>query len=251
MIIKQKKAAKSAPEINLPNMTQTFFAEVIEATKLNHAEIAEKLDTGKHATLTESKVSQYLTFKATVSRGRLLELSRRTEELGWKIPIAERMLLAEFFRQHAEPPVEKSNSELAKIDKSETRSYKAQIAALEKSIGRLVESELNTEIIIGLVILLTQKLTPRHEWSGGGMVNPAWMNAVLGGDSSGSPIMRWLQWDFMTLDEAEKYLLAQTNDKKDAVKFKPKSTTKPTENSKTSAKPRPKKSPTKRTTSTK
>ncbi len=214
MVRDMKKLTKSTHHIKRPNTTQMFFAEIVAESKLTHAEIAEKLDKGENATLTDTKISQFLNGHAKVSKGRLLELAKQVKTLGWKNSVAEMLLLEDFFSQHSELSVEASKDILRTVDKSTARSRKTKIDALEKAIDGLVQSELDTATIVGLVIFLTQKLTPLHEWSGGGFVNPAWMNQVLGGDASDSPEMRWLQWNFLMLDEAELFLQAQVDDKK-------------------------------------
>jgi hypothetical protein len=216
-----KKLTKSTHQIKPPNPTQMFFAEIVTESKLTHAKIVEELDKRANQTLTEAKISQYLNGHATVSKKRLLELAKLVKALGWKNSVAEMLLLEDFFIQNSELSVEASKDILRTVDKSSTRSRKTKIDALEKSIDGLVQSEFDTATIVGLVIFLTQKLTPPNQWSGGGFVNPAWMNQVLGGDGSDNSGMRWLQWKFLTLDETEPYLQAQVNDTKDAVKFKP------------------------------
>lgn len=241
-----KKLTKSTHHIKRPNTTQMFFAEIVTESKLTHEKIVEELDKKANQTLTEAKISQYLNGHATVSKKRLLELAKLVKALGWKNSVAEMLLLEDFFIQNSELSVEASKDILRTIDKSTARSRKTKIDALEKSIDGLVKSELDTATIVGLVIFLTQKLTPPHEWFGGGLVNPAWMNQVLGGDGSDNSGMRWLQWKFLTLDETEQYLQAQVNDNKDAVKFKPITATQSV--TKKSAKPKAdKKSPAKRT----
>lgn len=178
---------------------QTFMAEIKSVTGLTHAEIAEQLDTRQEAILTETTFSQYLNGSKPMSDKRLLELAKRTRELGWNIPCVEMMLEIDmvFSQQWLHDSEQRKRKNLKKIE----RSKLIAIQALTKNIHRLVKLNLDDKTIVALVVLLTQKYS---EYStNGGEIDLPKLAALLGVNNQEFQNKRWLHFDFLTSDEAE------------------------------------------------
>ena len=189
---------------------QQFFAEIKVATGKSNAEIALALDPKSIFALTENMVSQYLTGKRALSENRFIDFVKRAHVLGWHTPSVEGMM--GYFEKYPDLPLEKLRGlreELKQTNKKSGRSEKFAIAAVEKSIAKLVEYNWDAEMIVGLSVMLTKKLMHQREWSSGGMINPAWMVASLESDGTHYPDKAWLHWHIMPLEEHTKYLEAK------------------------------------------
>jgi hypothetical protein len=124
--------------------------------------------------------------------------------LGWEVPSA--VFLMQWDDLYPQGVLEDSSENLKKLSKSDERSKKAAIVALDKAIKSLADFGFDDKTIVGLSIILTQKWISSDELTHGGIINPAWLREVVGLDSAGFSAMQWLMWHFKTLDEAQKLL---------------------------------------------
>jgi hypothetical protein len=248
MTSNDKKYDPQNSDLGTTQFIEQFFAEIKVASQKTNAEIALALDPQGIFALNGNMVSQYLNGQRVLSENRFIGFVKRAHVLGWHTPLVEGMI--GYFKKYPDLPLGKLQElreEFKQTNKKSIRSEKAAIAAYEKSIARLVELNWDAERIVGLSIMLTKKLMHQREWSSGRMINPAWMVASLEGDGTHYPDMAWLHWHIMPLEEYSKYLEAKSGaDMSNRMEFS--STTK----IKDSAKPKvAKKSPAKRTTSSK
>lgn len=248
MPAKQKKISTVKDANSLPNLIQVFMSEIKQVTGLTHEKIAQALDPKGMCSLDGVAISQYKTGVKTMSSHRLLSLAKRTRELGWEIPCIQMMLfLDEIFTQKLLDEISANHKE---INKKLVQNEKKAVASLMKSVSGLVQSGWNVEDLVCMVIFLTQIFDHEEKFTFGGIVDPARITNMIGGDSTNVPEMMWLTWRFMSLNEAAQEFASQSDLKK-AGKAKTTTKSKMTPTAKSNSKTAPKskaakKSPTKR-----
>lgn len=215
----KNKASKPENQNAANKLVATFMAEVKDSSGWTNSQIAEALDTDENSALTEIMISQYLNGKRAMSKRRLLQFARRAEELGLNTPSVEKDL--QWDKSFPAELLEESARHLKDIDKSISRSQKAALEQLEKSVDRLVQLDWSDKNIIGSVIMLTRKLIPSDELTHGGTVNVAWLWKALGGKKADYPVEAWLDWSFRSLDEHAAFLKALDAQAKSDIETKP------------------------------
>ncbi len=183
--------------------TSSLMREIKQASQLTAGDLAEALQ--PEIVLSEDLVRQYLAGKKKVmGEDRQIALARIARQRGWEGPLVRYVLKwnEDLYSKDERQMLTELSSTMLKKRSADRRSA---LKFLEKGARILLGQGMTDADLVGLMIMLAEKLVPAHERTGGGMINPAGLRVCVGFDYS-SIDDAWLYWDILPLEDAAEYV---------------------------------------------
>ncbi len=187
--------------------TAELMWEIKEASTLTVGELAQAL--GPEIFLSEDLVRQYLAGKKVMGDVRQYDLARIAQKRGWGGDLVRKVLLWNEMlcpKQYREMMAELSSNDR----KKRNADRKSALKHLEKGANMLLSQGMSDADLVGLMIMLGEKLVPADQLTHGGIINPAGLRACVGLDCGDYPDISWLDWYIQSLEEASKRKRAET-----------------------------------------